>query len=89
MAMRPVGKPAARFVEQARKFQDLLGIHQDAVLAEDYIRAFVERTKGLQTAFVAGRMVERQRQRRDAARAALTSQWGKLKRRGKKAWASV
>jgi CHAD domain-containing protein len=89
LAQASMGKPAARFVEQARKFQDLLGIHQDAVLAEDYIRAFVERTKGLRTAFVAGRMVERQRQRRDAARASLPSQWKKLKRRGKKTWASV
>jgi CHAD domain-containing protein len=89
LALASMGKPAARFVEQAQKFQDLLGMHQDAVQAETYIRAFVERTKGLQTAFVAGRMVERQRQRRDAARGALTSQWKKLKRRGKKTWASV
>ena len=89
LAETSAGKSAARFVEQARKFQDLLGIHQDAVLAEDYIRAFVERTKGLRTAFVAGRMVERQRQRREAARAVLSSQWEKLKRRGKKTWDSV
>ena len=89
LAQPSMGKSAARFVEQARKFQDLLGMHQDAVMAENHIRAFVERTKGLQTAFVAGRMVERQRQRRDTARAALASQWGKLKRRGKKTWNSA
>jgi CHAD domain-containing protein len=86
LAQSSMGKPVARFVEQARKFQDLLGIHQDAVLAEDHVRAFVSRTKGVRAAFVAGRMVERQRRRREEARTALVSQWGKLKRRGKKVW---
>ena len=86
LAQACLGKPAARFANQARKFQDLLGVHQDAVLAEDYVRALVARTKGVRMAFVAGRMVERQRQRRDDARAALASYWKKLKRRGKQAW---
>lgn len=86
LAQTSAGKPAVRFTEQARKFQDLLGAHQDAVLAEDYVRALVARTKGVRMAFVAGRMVERQRQRREDARDALAPQWKKLKRRGKRAW---
>jgi CHAD domain-containing protein len=80
------GKPAARFAEEAKALQELLGSHQDAVQAEEHIRAFVARTTGVRAAFVAGRMVERQRQRRNDARATLEAQWEKLKRRGKKAW---
>jgi CHAD domain-containing protein len=86
LAQTSSGKPAVRFTEQARKLQDLLGAHQDAVLAEDYVRALVARTKGVRMAFVAGQMVERQRQRRDDARAELAPQWKQLKRRGKRAW---
>ena len=34
-----VGKPAARFVAQAKSFQDVVGDHQDAVVAEERLRA--------------------------------------------------
>jgi len=80
------GKPATRFIPQVKAFQDLLGVHQDAVLAEKHIRQFTEQSTSVRTAFVAGRMVERQRQRRDSARSAFKSQWKKLKKRGQKAW---
>lgn len=86
LAQTSAGNTAVRFTEQARKFQDLLGAHQDAVLAEDYVRALVARTKGVRMAFVAGQMVERQRQRRDDARTALPARWKRLKKFGKKAW---
>jgi len=86
LAQLSMGKPAGRFAEEAKQFQDLLGAHQDAVQAEEHIRKFVVRTQGVRAAFVAGRMVERQHQRRDAARAALKREWKQLKRRGKKAW---
>ena len=86
LAQPLVGKPATRFTQQAKAVQDLLGIHQDAVLAEQHIRGLLAGTHGVRTAFVAGRMVERQRQRRDAARTSLPSEWKKLKKLGKKAW---
>ena len=89
LAKVSVGKPAARFAKRAMQFQDLLGAHQDAVLAENYIRAFVAKATGLRAAFVAGRMVERQRQRRQAARASLAAHWKKLKRQGKKVWSAA
>jgi CHAD domain-containing protein len=89
LAQLSMGKPAGRFAEEAKKFQDLLGTHQDAVQAEEHIRRFVVRTQGVRAAFVAGRMVERQHQRRDAARAALRSEWKQLKKRGKKSWRSA
>lgn len=80
------GKPARRFIAQAKLFQDLLGVHQDAVLAEQHIRKFTEQSTSVRAAFVAGRMVERQRQRRESARSRFKAQWKKLKKRGEKAW---
>ena len=54
--------------------------------AKNISRQFTEQSRSVRTAFVAGRMVERQRQRRDSARSAFKSQWKKLKKRGQKAW---
>jgi CHAD domain-containing protein len=80
------GKAATRFMDEVKTFQDTLGMHQDAVQAEKHIRSFVNRSKGTRVAFVAGRMVERQRQRRAEVRSAFRGQWKKLNKRGKKAW---
>ncbi len=81
-----VGKAATKFIRCAKAFQDLLGVHQDAVVGEERIRALFAESKGRRAAFTAGRMVERQRQQRVQARAAFRSKWKKLNRRGKKAW---
>ncbi|MDQ6734075.1 MAG: CYTH and CHAD domain-containing protein [Nitrospirota bacterium] len=80
------GNAAMRFVAQAKSFQDLLGMHQDAVLAEQHIREFLEQSTSVRAAFVAGRMVERLRHRRESARKKFKVQWKKLDKRGKKAW---
>jgi len=80
------GKRARRFVQEAKRFQDVVGEHQDAVVAEERIRAFAGRRKvGL--AFAAGRLVERQAVRRAEARAALPQAWARLEKRGLRAWA--
>ncbi|MCI0549042.1 MAG: CHAD domain-containing protein, partial [Candidatus Rokubacteria bacterium] len=81
-----VGEPAARFIEQAKLLQDALGEHQDAVVAEGRIRALVAHVRGSNAGFVAGRLVERQRTRRQAARADFARLWPKVERRGRKAW---
>lgn len=80
------GKAATQYIAQAKRFQDLLGVHQDAVLAEQHIREFTAQSASVRAAFVAGRMVERQRQRRESARSAFRAQWKKLKKRGERAW---
>ena len=67
LAETTVGKPATRFINKARVVQDVLGIHQDAIQAEAHIRAFLKQSTSARAAFVAGRMVERQRQRRERA----------------------
>lgn len=79
------GKPARRVVERAREFQDVTGEHQDAVVAEQKLSAFAG-SGDPAVAFVAGRLAERQRARRRAARGSIGPSWKRLKRAGRKAW---
>jgi CHAD domain-containing protein len=78
------GERARKFVKAAKQFQDAVGEHQDAIVAEQRIRAFAE---SADAAFGAGRLVERQRARRAQARAAVPAAWKRLERRGRRAWA--
>jgi CHAD domain-containing protein len=87
LAEPAVGKPATRFIDKARVVQDVLGIHQDAIQAEIYVRAFVKQSTSARAAFVAGRMVERQHLRREKARGKMDRLLSSLIKRGKKAWA--
>ena len=86
LARRSVGKPAGRFIKSARVVQDLLGIHQDAIQAERHIRRFLKYSTSLRAGFVAGRMVERQRQRRHQVRKDMKPLFKALLKRGKQAW---
>jgi CHAD domain-containing protein len=86
LAVWSVGKPAARFMKQARTVQDLLGNYQDSFTAETYIRAFLKQSTSVRAGFVAGRMIERQRQRRDTIHKNLNAPLKTLLKRGKKAW---
>jgi CHAD domain-containing protein len=86
LAEPTVGKPATRFLNKARVVQDVLGMHQDAIQAEAHIRAFLKQSTSARAAFVAGRMVERQRQRRDRAGEDMQRLLRGLLKRGEKAW---
>jgi CHAD domain-containing protein len=79
-----IGKRARKFVERARKFQDVAGENQDAVVAEQRLRRLARDGPGV--AFVAGRLAERQRERRADARRKVPRALKKLERAGKKAW---
>ena len=61
-------------VSRAKRFQDVVGEHQDAVFAEERLRTLSEPA----TALVIGRLIERQRARRTAARADVPKAWRKL-----------
>jgi CHAD domain-containing protein len=82
-----VRKRARRFVVSARKLQDVVGAHQDAVVAAERIRGVLERSKSAETAFVAGQLMERSRWRQRAARQELPRAWQRVERRGRKTWA--
>jgi CHAD domain-containing protein len=80
------GKAVTRFIKTAGTVQDVLGMHQDAIQAEAHVRAFLKQSTNVRAAFVAGRMVERQRERRDEARKNVETLWKKFLKRGEKAW---
>lgn len=76
-----------RFVDRAKALQDVLGEHQDAAVAEARIRELVGQVRGTgRTALVAGRLIERQRARRAAAREAWPKAWKRLRTAGDAAW---
>jgi len=86
LAEPTVGKAATRFINKARAVQEVLGMHQDAIQAETRIRAFLKQSTSARAAFVAGRMVERQRQRRERAGEDMPRLLRGLLKRGEKAW---
>lgn len=86
LACSSVGKPARRFIKSARAVQDLLGIHQDALQAERHIRQFLKYSTSVRAGFLAGRMVERQRHRRQRVRTEMKPLLKTLLKRGRKAW---
>ncbi len=58
-------KRLARYVEAVTELQDVIGEHQDAVVAEERLRALAAGD----SAVAAGRLIERERERRRASRA--------------------
>jgi CHAD domain-containing protein len=86
LAAPAVGKPAHRFVARAKKVQDVLGEHQDAVVAEHRLRELIRAKRDPGIAFVAGRLIERQHLRTTAARRLTPKVLRKLRKGGRKAW---
>ncbi|GAB1508401.1 CHAD domain-containing protein [Actinophytocola sp. KF-1] len=79
VAEMATGKPAKALVKATRRFQDVLGEFHDACVAEERLRAL---TPGdLEEAFVAGRLVERERAKQQAMRAAWHGAWLEVDRR--------
>jgi CHAD domain-containing protein len=67
------GRPAARAIDAFKHLQDIVGTHQDAVVAEERLRGLAR----ARTAVAAGRLIERERERkrqmRDTYPAALAA----------------
>jgi CHAD domain-containing protein len=87
-ALRKLGKRAryaaelARHpdvVRRAKEFQDVLGEHQDACVAEERLRGLAAAASPAE-AIAAGRLLEREQARRAAARAAWPAVWRRLER---------
>jgi len=68
-----------KLVKRAKKLQDVLGEHQDAVVAAERLRELAAGTAPEQ-ALVAGRLVEREEERRLEARTAWPKAWRKLRK---------
>jgi CHAD domain-containing protein len=86
LAEGAVGKKASRFVARAKRLQDVIGEHQDAVVARERIQQALGSSRGARVAFAAGRLVEREDERRRQARAGWLQAWRKLERSGRSAW---
>ena len=84
LARAAAGARGKRFINQAKKLQDILGDLQDAVVIEQYLHDAIDRTEPAQA--LQKHLVKRQRKRRKKARAAFFEEWPKLKRRGREAW---
>ena len=84
LAAHELGKPGSAFVARAKELQDVLGDHQDAVVADERIRAWAK-TAAPEGRVAAGRLVELERGRRVAARAAWPEAWERLDAAARKA----
>ena len=74
-----------RVVRRAKAFQDVVGEHQDAVVAEERLRALALRVP--EAALPLGLLIERQRGRRVRMRGSLPKSFKRLRRAAKSAWA--
>ena len=81
------GGRGQRFIDQAKKIQDILGEHQDAVVLEEYLHDVIDRREA--THALEQQLLKRQRKRRKRTRAAFFEEWPRLERRGRKAWSAA
>jgi CHAD domain-containing protein len=82
LAARSEGQALSSVANAARELQDLIGLHQDAVVAEQRVRALA----GEESRLAAGRIVELERARKVEARAGLRPAWRDLERAAAKAF---
>jgi CHAD domain-containing protein len=78
----PKGGGRKRFLADARILQELLGEHQDAVVAEQRLRKATVEDVRTAAAFAAGRIAERQRARRERVQERLPAAWKRLRKSG-------
>lgn len=81
-ALAEGGEPLGTLADALRAVQDLIGTHQDAVVAELRVRALATDESRL----AAGRIVERERARKRQARADLPAAWKRVERSAEKAF---
>ena len=73
-----------RDLDRAKALQDVLGAHQDAVIAQRCVRRAFGTAPEVRA--LVRQVTAQQDERRDEARKAFFQQWPKLKRRGRRAW---
>jgi CHAD domain-containing protein len=83
LAEHELGAAGERFVTAAKKLQDILGEHQDAVVAEDWLTRFGDASP--ESEDVVARLVDQERKRRRKARRGWQEAWDRLLRRARQA----
>jgi CHAD domain-containing protein len=79
-----VGKPARAFAKAVADLQTVLGDHQDAVVAEDWLRREGGRSRSV--ALAAGQLIARQQAEAAATRARWPSAWKRTSVKKLRAW---
>ncbi|MPY79574.1 MAG: CHAD domain-containing protein [Actinophytocola sp.] len=82
-AKKSDAKQLGKLVEAAKRLQDVLGQHQDAVVAAQRVRELGAEQENPLAVLVAGRLVEREMARRAQARADLPARCRKVLKQGK------
>ena len=72
----------AELGSRAKALQDVLGVHQDAVVGEETLRGLATDVIRPAQALALGRLIERERARQNDSRAQWWDAWRKLKRAG-------
>jgi CHAD domain-containing protein len=80
------GKPAARFARHVVRVQDVLGEHQDAIVAQQTLRRLAQSPAGKPVGFTCGLLHALEERRAAAARAEFAQLWPKVARRRYRAW---
>jgi len=83
LAAHELGAAGERFVTAAKKLQDVLGEHQDAVVAEAWLTRFGDASP--ESEDVVALLVDREQKRRRKARRGWPEAWDRLLRRGRQA----
>ena len=83
LAAHELGAPGERFVDVAKKLQDILGEHQDSVVAEEWIVRWGDASP--QSGPVVEHLLAREQKRRKKARRSWPEAWDLLARRARKA----
>ena len=83
-----IGKPARRFAKRATALQDVLGEHQDAVVASQWLRDYAGDLGGssAELSFVAGELAAIERRAADDSRAQWQKAWKSLRRERPSRW---
>ena len=85
-AAAPVaGEPAKSFAKAVADLQTILGDHQDAVVAEDWLRQAVPRASP-EEALAVGELIAVQRAEEGSAREAWPAAWKKINKKKRKSW---
>jgi CHAD domain-containing protein len=79
------GKRVSKYLDRSTSLQRVLGEHQDAVVAEAALRQLADRMARSDAGLVAGRLIEREQERRAHMRGCLGPAWKRFDRAGRAA----
>ncbi len=89
-ALAPVfGEPAARLAGEVEKVQEVLGEHQDAVVAGDLLRRLAEAPRVGRAAFTLGVLHAQQEREAADARARFTALWPGVAKSKHRRWVKI